>query len=299
MTVPEVESALERAAERRDLTILAARDVGSRAWNLADENSDYDVAVVFVQEPTAYATVGEYVESVAGEREPVELHGWNVSRFAELLVDSNPAAFEFLHSPRRYREFEPLSALERDVGYQFEPSALYYHYRSLANRQYRKYLHGRLLEGGDLAYLIEEEGDGRVIARRPDDPPTDAHLREVDPSSYERGRTDRTVRRNLYVARAVLYARYVRDIHRFPTLDFPAFLEHEGDRFDDSFVERARDLVERKRAGEGDETVGRVFEPSEVALPEIDPEDHATGGVDRERVNDFVRAAFDATSIGR
>lgn len=298
MSQSNVETAVSEFGDRHDVAVLAARDVGSRAWNLDDPGSDYDLQVLFAQEPTAYATLGEYVETVEGSSGDVELQGWNVRRFAELLADSNPSAFEFLRSPLRYREFEPLAALESDVGEDFRPIALYYHYRSLARRQYRKYLHGRLLEDGELAYLIEDRRDGEYLVRSPDagdDDGDDAdEPRWIDGAGYEEGETDRTVRRNLYVARGVLYARYVRETHRFPTLDFPAFLESEGDRFDPRFVDRTRELVARKRAGEGDAVVGRVFDPGEVDLPEIDPDRHAVGGVDRDRVNAFVRAALEA-----
>ena len=292
MPQTNVETAVSKLADRHDVAVLAARDVGSRAWNLDDPDSDFDVQVLFAQEPAAYATLGEYVETVEESTGDVELQGWNVRRFAELLADSNPSAFEFLRSPLRYREFDPLSALEADVGGDFRPIAMYYHYRSLATRQYRKYLHGRLLRNGDLAYLIEDERDGEYLVRPPDGDEADCLW--VDGDGYEEGRTERTVSRNLYTARAVLYARYVLETHEFPHLDFPAFLDREGDRFEESFVERTRDLVERKRAGEGGAVAGRVFDPDEVALPEADPDEHAVGGVDRERVNEFVRAALAA-----
>lgn len=295
----EVESVVERAADRHDATVVAARDVGSRAWNLADSDSDRDVMALFVQEPAAYATLGEYVETIDAEGDRVELHGWNVRRFAELLVESNPTAFEFLHSPLRYLAFDPLASLERSIGDAFEPIALYYHYRSLAERQYRKYLRRRLLEDGDLAYLIEAERSDDYLVRpaegeaNGDGGGGSSEMRRIEKGVYEEGRTDRTVKRNLYVARGVLYARYVRETHRFPDLDFPAFLEAEGGRFDPSFVARTRDLVERKRSGEGSRVVGRVFEPGEVSLPEIDPDRHAVGGVERERVDAFVRASLE------
>ncbi|MFB6271248.1 MAG: DNA polymerase beta superfamily protein, partial [Halobacterium sp.] len=108
-----------------------------------------------------------------------------------------------------------------------------------------------------------------------------------------------TVRRALYVLRAVLYARYVRDTHRFPALDFPAFLAQEGDRFDASLVDAARTLAARKRAGEGDAPAELDVDLQDVVadLPaEIDPEAHAVRGIYVERVNAFIRAAIEESA---
>ncbi|MFC4249408.1 DNA polymerase beta superfamily protein [Natribaculum luteum] len=296
MANSSVTAALETFEARHGVAVVAARDVGSRALNLADADSDYDVTVLFAQHPLEYATLDGYETSLDDAVGDVECHGWNVRRFAELVVDSNPTAFEFLHSPLRYREFEPLKRLEDDVGDSFAPIALYHHYRSLARRQYRKYLQGRLLEDGDLAYLVLDERDDEYLVR----PAGDGDDRDdhdpltVPAGEYEEGATDRTVKRHLYVARAVLYAMYVRETHAFPTLDFPRFLEEHGERFDPEFVERTRDLVERKRRGEGDAVVGRLFDPGEVRLSAIDPAEHAGRSVDRARVDDFVREALRA-----
>lgn len=304
-----VDRALEAVADRHDVRIVAARDVGSRAWNLAHADSDYDVVFLFAQRPVEYATLDGYESALEFSRGDYECQGWNVRRFAELVVDSNPTAFEFLHSPLRYREFDPLARLEADVGDSFVPIALYHHYRSLAVRQYRKYLQERLLEadGGDLAYrILADRGDEYLV--RPADADADDGDGTVQSISkatddYAEATTDRTVKRHLYVARGVLYAQYVRETHEFPALDFPRFLEQladaDWDWIDPTFLERTRELTERKRRGEGDAVVGRLFDPDEVRLPEIDPAEHAEGGIDRERVDGFVREALEAAFDGR
>lgn len=312
MTPPDLDSLLAAVAERHDLTVLAARDVGSRAWNLADESSDYDVAILFRQPPPAYATVGGYTASVSASRGDVELRGWNVRRFAELLVDSSPAALEFLHSPLRYREHDALTALAADAADRFRPIDVHHHYRSLAAEQYRTYLQRRLLVRGDPAYRVVDETPTEWAVEPLDAEAADASdasdvaetTRAADGTSaverlpkaddrYEPGTVDRTVKRNLYVIRAALYAEFVRDTHAFPTLDFPAFVEAERERIGDAY-EDVRTLVERKRAGEGGAVVGDVFGEERVVLPErVDPEVHAVRGVPTDRVNEFVRETFE------
>lgn len=293
---PAVDDALEALEAEWGVTVVAARDLGSHAWNLAGPDSDRDVGAVFVQDPIEYATLGEYAESVEAEFEPdLEVSAWNVRRFGELLVDSNPTALEFLHSPVAYRECGPLAALAADLDGQFEPIAVYHHYRSLARSNYRKYVQRRLLAGGEPRYVVVDETDEAWVGHPIGDdgvaPDRDGDPERIprDSDRFEAATTDRTVKRNLYVCRASLYARYVRDTHRFPELDFPAFLDREAGRFSGDVVATARDLIERKRAGEGDAVVGDPFGPGILPPAHVDPGEHAVRGIDRRRVNEFVR----------
>lgn len=248
-----VERALARVEDEHGVRVLLAHDVGSRAWNLAGPDSDYDVGAVFVQPPVEYAQLGTYVESVHGAFAGVDVKAWNVKRFAALLDDSNPAVLEFLLSPLVYRQALDVSGLLAHTREHFVPIDLYHHYRSLATRQHEQYV---------------RSGD------------------------------DATVSRNLHVVRAALFARYVRETHAFPTLDFPAFLdelEDGGITVDDRVLTGARELVARKRAGESDAVVGDPFGELVASLPEdIDPDRHNVRGVERDRVNAFVARTLDA-----
>lgn len=299
--VPAVDAALEELAADRGVDVVAARDLGSHAWNLDGPDSDRDVGVLFAQDPVEYATVGGPLESVETEYgRDVELSGWNVRRFGELLVDSNPTTLEFLHGPVRYRDSPAVEALAADVGERFEPIAVYHHYRSLARSNYRKYLQRRLLADGQPRYAVLEATDDEWVVRPlgedgiAPEPGTDPERIPKGADRYRAATTDRTVKRNVYVCRASLYARYVRDTHRFPELDFPAFLDAEGRRFPEGVVDTARDLVARKRAGEGDAVVGDLVGPEVLPPERIDPEEHAVRGIDAERVDAFIRSVVAA-----
>lgn len=295
-------AAIDELEAAHDCTVVAARDVGSRAWGLDHADSDHDVTVLFRQPPVRYATLDEYVPTVHLDHGDVELTAWNVRRFAELLVDSNPATLEFLHSPLRYVTSEPLAALEDAVGDEFEPIRLYHHYRSFADRQFRKYCQRRLLCDGEPAYVVVDETDDEWVCA-PDDgeglaAPASGDRTRVpkDDDRYELGEWDPTVDRTTYLLRAALYARHVRDTHEFPTLDFPAFLDEceATGRLDGSLLDRARTLVARKRAGRGAETVPGLFTDGSLALPaEIPPGEHAVRGIEADRVNEFVAATFE------
>jgi predicted nucleotidyltransferase len=297
---PGLADALSAVECDHDARVVAARDIGSRAWNLHSATSDHDVAALFVQRPAAYARLGDVVESVERTDGETELSAWNVRRFGELLADSNPTALEFCHSPLVHRAYDPLSTLVDDVADEFDPMSVYHHYRSLATRQYHKYLQRRLLDGGEPVYVVAEELADGYRVRPVDDP--DAATERVPKGRYEAATTDRTVKRALYVVRGILYAEFVRDTHRFPPLDFGAFLDiatdattgggPEGFDPDPDLVATARDLVARKRAGDGDATVGDPVGPGALPPERIDPEVHAVRGIPRDRLNDFIERAL-------
>jgi predicted nucleotidyltransferase len=294
---PGLADALAAVEHDHDARVVAARDIGSRAWNLHSPSSDYDVAALFVQRPAAYARLGDVVDSVERTEGETELRAWNVRRFAELLVDSNPTALEFCHSPLVHRAYDPLAALAEDVAGTFDPMSVYHHYRSLATRQYHKYLQRRLLDGGEPVYVVVEDLDGAYRVRPVDAPDTpNATTERVPKDRYEAATTDRTVKRALYVVRGILYAGYVRDTHRFPPLDFGAFLDSadEVDEFDPDpeLVATARDLAERKRAGDGDAVVGDPIGQGALPPERIDPETHAVRAISRGRVNAFIERAL-------
>lgn len=160
-------------ADETDVSIVAARDWGSRARTLESESSDYDVFFVFLQSHAAYTVQSLYrdtIERTIGEEEtaldgPVELHGWNMRKFvggsdlagnAEGLIGSNPMALEFVSSDTEYFRAPCISddfdELLDHVAETFKPYALMRHYHSLALKNYQKYIKGdwKIVDYGEL-----------------------------------------------------------------------------------------------------------------------------------------------------
>ena len=305
--MPAIPPAVRDAVDEQLANLEAAHDVsiplavarGSRAWGGTGPESDYDVGFVFVPDDLRrYAHLEGPVETIVESRDEFEFQGLNVRKFARLLADSNEGAIETLRSPIRYRAAYAPDDLAGYATSAYNPIELYHDWRAVAASNYRKYLSDHLVRTDDETFPIRERtADGYVVET--DDGTTTV---AADDERFAETQTRPTVKRNLTIYRAAMSARYLtatgeRGAHDLPAIDFGTFLDEQAPAvFDAERIDRARDLLERKRRGEGGETVGDLV-GREFAHPpkRIDPEIHAREGPDPERLNEFVDELIAAT----
>ncbi|AFO55346.1 MULTISPECIES: DNA polymerase beta superfamily protein [unclassified Natrinema] len=285
-------AAIEREA---DVAVALAAARGSRAWGAASPDSDYDVGLVYV--PTdlrRYAHLDGVTEGIVEDRGEFEYQGWDVRTFARLLADSNEGAIDLLRSPIRYRTAYDPADLLAYIRRTYNPLDLYHTWRGIATSNYRKYVSHHLVSTDDETFPIldADSADGDVYTVK-----TDAGTRTIpaDDERFTETQTKPTVKRNLTIVRAAMSARYLRETgargsHDLPALAFETFLcEQAPAVFDTERIDCARELLERKRAGDGDseigDAVGRAF-----AHParEIDPAIHARDGPEIDRLDGFI-----------
>ena len=301
-SVDEVLTDLER---NRGVRVALAVARGSHAWGAASPESDYDVGLVFVPDDLRrYAhltgppeTINEAADTDVGD---VELQGWDVRTFARLLADSNDGAIDLLRSPIRYRvAYEP-AELAAYVERTYNPMDLYHAWRGIATSNHRKYISHHLVRNDDAIFPILEVRENEYVVETrdsTDEPDSDDGTRtiQIDDERFTETQTKPTVKRNLTIYRAAMSARYLkatgeRDDHELPIIEFDRFLDEQAPSvFDADRIERARALLERKRAGEGAATIGDAV-GREFAHPsrEIDPAVHARSGPAPERLDGFV-----------
>lgn len=141
----KIKEKVQELEEDYNITVVEARDFGSRAWGISNEDSDYDVAVLFIQEKKDYMTLTGYQETIDrsfldGE---IDIMGWNIKHFLEHCFQDKPSAFEFLKSEEVYYSKIDLEPLEQYVTSEFNTVSAYHHYRKLAKNQYKRYLEDR------------------------------------------------------------------------------------------------------------------------------------------------------------
>ena len=286
-----VDDTLETLESKYDVTVALAVDRGSHAWGAAGPDSDYDVGVVFVpSDLRQYAHLRGPTETINHDDE-IDVQGWDVRTFASLLADSNEGAIDVLRSPIRYRVAYDPADLTAYVERTYNPMELYHTWRGIATSNYRKYISHHLVRNDDKIVPIVDVLEDAYVVDADDGTMTIA----ADDERFTETQTKPTVKRNLTITRAAMSARYLqatgeRDGHELPALEFERFLTEQAPAvFEAERIERARDLLECKRAGEGDATVGDVVGRDFAHPPrEIDPAVHARDGPNIERLNEYI-----------
>lgn len=288
-TIDDQLSEIERT---HDVSVVLAVARGSHAWGAASPESDYDVG--FIYTPTdlrRYAHLEGVRDVIVEEYGPFEYQGWDVRKFGQLLADSNDGAIDMLRTAVRYRTAYDPDELAAYIEQTYNPIDIYHAWRAIAANNYRKYLSTHLVRTDDEIFPIQKETEEGYVVE------TDEGSMTVgaDDERFTETQTRPTVKRNLTVYRAAMSARYLKatgevGTHELPALEFDTFLDEQAPAaFDGDRIACARDLLERKRAGDGDIRIGDAV-GHEFAHPptRIDPEIHARDGPDSERVDVFI-----------
>ena len=154
----EILSRLRKAEQEHDVRILLAVESGSRAWGFASPNSDYDARFIYVNRPEWYLSVGLEEQRDVIEYpiiDDLDVNGWDLRKALRLFWKSNPAFVEWIQSPIVYEErrgfAQACQALMREV-YSCESGT--YHYRSMAKKNFRRYLQGELVPLKKYFYVL-------------------------------------------------------------------------------------------------------------------------------------------------
>lgn len=154
----EILRRLESAAREHAVRILLAVESGSRAWGFASENSDYDVRFIYAHPRDWYVAVDLEERRDVIEYpivDDIDLNGWDVRKALRLFARSNPAFVEWLQSPIRYMVNGGFAAgAEALMETVYTPEKGVYHYRSMANTNYRDYLKGETVPLKKYFYVL-------------------------------------------------------------------------------------------------------------------------------------------------
>ena len=303
-----VQSIINSLEDKHNIDILYMNELGSKAFNLDSNASDHDAYVVFRQPLNEYAKINGYTQNIMDHKsyDNWDIQGWNIKRFAELMYKSNPTTIEFINSPLKlYSKNDEFKFLLDDfrnyVINNVNPIGLYYHYQSLAKKNYEKYIKenwkinkeeiektnmGKYLDTMNHSPRIIDDNGGVKLSfgRAGSYPIEQAYNRDF----VRKTTTDRTIKRTLFIVRAVCCAKWVKHNKNIPPLDFEVLLNEET--YLDKTVKNEIENIVSKKRNNNNESVG-------VILPEfiegelntkIDNEKYNKGNLDKDRVNKFI-----------
>lgn len=151
-----IDAELLRLEREHDVTILFACESGSRGWGFASPDSDYDVRFLYVHRLDWYLRVEpqrDVIECPISDE--LDISGWELRKALQLLHRSNPTLLEWLDSPVIYRADAAVVAQLRELArVYFSPARGYYHYLSMAKKNYREHLLGDTVRLKKYLYVL-------------------------------------------------------------------------------------------------------------------------------------------------
>lgn len=132
----EILKRLHQAEAEHEVRILYACESGSRAWNFASPDSDYDVRFIYVRPLEWYLSFD--IESRRDVIEypivdDIDCNGWDIRKALYLFTRTNGALLEWLRSPIKYIDTGSVAQRLRELAPRaFDAKALCYHYSHMA-----------------------------------------------------------------------------------------------------------------------------------------------------------------------
>ena len=154
----EIQSKLDQIEKDYDVKVLYACESGSRAWDFASPDSDYDVRFIYMHKPDWYLRVDkEYKRDVIELpiEDDLDINGWELQKALKLLRKSNPTLLEWIASPIVYREAGSFqSELSKLADEYLCPRASFYHYQHMASGNYREHLKKATVKTKKYFYVL-------------------------------------------------------------------------------------------------------------------------------------------------
>lgn len=192
----EVEKLLNNIENEYNVKILLAVESGSRAWNMASNDSDYDIRFVYAHTKNWYLAscvkkmndtinMGPLQNTFYGD---IDAEGWDVTKAIDLFSKSNPSILEWLKSPVIYRKNENFAELMQNYSDEtFNIVAMYYHYYSLGKKCWKEYLENHKLK--NLCYAMRGMINALIVEKLQILPPLDISqaIQKIQPHLPEFG----------------------------------------------------------------------------------------------------------------
>ncbi len=168
-----IESKLKEIELNENVRILLAVESGSRAWGFASPDSDYDVRFIYVRKSSDYLRlegIRDVIELPIDE--VLDINGWDITKALKLLYKSNPTLIEWFSSPIVYRkDDEFLKKMKPLIEEYFSSKNELYHYLSMAESNYKKFLQGENVRAKSYFYVLRPVLACRWILDKKTPPP--------------------------------------------------------------------------------------------------------------------------------
>ncbi|RYE38253.1 MAG: nucleotidyltransferase domain-containing protein, partial [Sphingobacteriales bacterium] len=100
-----IKERLIEIATDNQLKILYSLESGSRGWQFASPDSDYDVRFIYIKPLNYYLSVANHPDQISfAITDELDIYGWDLRKVLQLIRKSNTTPFEWLQSPIIYED---------------------------------------------------------------------------------------------------------------------------------------------------------------------------------------------------
>ena|SRR3989338_11035355 len=136
----QVLDAIKEIEKKHKVKILWAIESGSRAWRFASQDSDYDIRCMHIGNLDGYIGLDDSPKQINLNKNNLDVESWDIRKFVELSIKSNPQIAEWLRSPIVYVD----SPIRKQIKKYFDEGCslefLRQHYIRMSKRNYHKYM---------------------------------------------------------------------------------------------------------------------------------------------------------------
>ncbi len=163
---------LQEIENENGIKIILAVESGSRAWEMASNDSDFDVRFVYVRPDKDYLRLNNIKDMIDWQLDEVyDINGWDLKKFLQHLYKSNAVVFEWLSSNIIYLESDFAQNLRRTSKDYFQAKNCVYHYWHLADKMFKIIKDEPKVRLKQYLYIIRPIMAAKWILNKNDIPP--------------------------------------------------------------------------------------------------------------------------------
>ena len=153
---PTIQQKLTDIEQANGIKLLFACESGSRGWQFASPDSDYDVRFIYTRPYKYYLSViNRSYDLNFPINDELDVYGWDIRKVLQLIRKSNTTPFEWLQSPIIYRQ----QAGFRDdlwtlCQHYFSPRSNIHHYLGIAKGALDTAVNGNEITIKKLFYVL-------------------------------------------------------------------------------------------------------------------------------------------------
>jgi|SRR3989338_10267427 len=136
----EIIKLIKEVEKEHEVNVVWAIESGSRAWGFASDDSDYDIRCMHVGKLEDYIGLSPPLQQINRFKNNLDLESWDIKKFAELTLKSNPQIAEWLRSPIVYVDSRIMVQLRKYFDEGCSLDFLKQHYIRMAKQNYHKYM---------------------------------------------------------------------------------------------------------------------------------------------------------------